>query len=632
MNPRNTFFLVVLAAGLFAFIFFYERHRNLEPPPPPKLLAGLDAAAVTNVQVQIRGEDKINAERMADGSWQLTGRPLTGPYPAIGPYIENMLMALVGISPQIHISAEQLKGKRNVDADYGLESPVVTIVAIQRGENMHTLQLGNLTAPGNQIYARVVGSDGVDIIATNSLRYIPHQLADWRDPVFVSLQGRVFDRITVTNGSKTFTLQSDGTNSSWHIAPHERVNLVDLKNLFDQLQAIRVVQFKTDDPKADLEPFGLQPPELQLDFDEGTNHLFALQFGKSPTNLPNFVYARRDNQSTVVLIPAAQVNGWRAEKSEFRDRTLAGMYTWEPDEIDVAGHADFTIQRKTNDEWRVIAPKDFPADTNLVKQFIRNLARLSVVPTNGPIAVKDIVPPSEWTNYGLASPSWKYVLRKEITNSSGAVTNATMAEIDFGATSNNDIIFARRPEEPSAYAVALSDFRQLPDSGVGLRDRTIWNFKPNQVRRITIVQNGNATELIHKAANDWTLAPGSQGIINPLAVEVGAEELGLLAAEDFVERGDEKKAAFGFTEKSVRISVSVGAPDKPQTMEVQFGGWSPRRLQYGMVEFDGEKWIFELPATVHDRLMYYFNINEDAPQPPPNNPPAGKAAARPAVK
>ena len=137
MNPRNTFLLVVLAAGLFAFIFFYERHLSFAPPPPPKLLADFDAAAVTNIQIQLRGQREIRAERATNGTWQLT-RPIA--YPAQSLAVENLLNALRNLSPQDHISAQELKSKRNVNAEYGFETPLATIVVIQDGDKPRTLQ------------------------------------------------------------------------------------------------------------------------------------------------------------------------------------------------------------------------------------------------------------------------------------------------------------------------------------------------------------------------------------------------------------------------------------------------------------------------------------------------------------
>jgi hypothetical protein len=158
-----------------------------------------------------------------------------------------------------------------------------------------------------------------------------------------------------------------------------------------------------------------------------------------------------------------------------------------------------------------------------------------------------------------------------------------------------------------------------------LHERRIWDFTEDQVGRIIIRQNGRPTELIHKAQNDWSVAAGSQGIINPLAIEVGAQELGLLAADDFVERGGQKLADYGFTDKSLQISAIVEKAGKVEALLVGFGGWSPRGLRYGLVQLDGQIWIFEFPAIVHDRLMSYFNIHEDAAEAAPTNAPAGKS-------
>lgn len=620
MNPRNTLFLVVLTAGLFAFIFLYERHISLEAPPPAKLLPGFAAGRVTNIQVQLRGQEEIRAERTTNGGWRLT-RPIY--YPAQSVAVESLLRVLQTLTPDDHISAQELKGKRNVNADYGFESPYASVVVTGAGDEEKQLNVGNLTAPGNQVYAQVVGAEGVYILGTNALQYLPRRPDDWRDTVFLNLRGRTFDHITVTNGTKSFVLQSDGPNA-WHLAPHERLNLAKLASLFRKLLALRVSRFQTDNPKADLEPFGLQPPELELDFDEGTNHLLTLQFGKSPTNDPGLVYARRDDQGSVVLVQADLVAGWRAERVEFRDRTLAGMYTWEPDQIEVKGSTGFRAQRVTNNDWRVTAPYDFAADTNLMEQFILRLARLEVVPTNGPVAVKDIVPPSEWTNYGLASPTWRFLLSHKDTNSAGGASNTLMVELDFGAVTTNGTIYARRPEEPSVYAVALTNFQRLPKSGLELHERQIWNFTEDQVTRVIIRQDDKPMELVHKATYDWSVGAGSQGIINPLEVEVGAQELGLLAAEDFVQCGGEKKADYGFTDKSLQITAYVNKGGNAEVYTVEFGGWSPRELRYCMVKLEGKEWIFEIPTIVHDRLMSHFNIHENTVQ----SAPGGATGAR----
>ena len=71
MNTKNTWITVALAAGLFAFIFFYERHAFKKDPPANKVLPYLNLASITSVQVRPADQKEIRADR-TNGTWQLT--------------------------------------------------------------------------------------------------------------------------------------------------------------------------------------------------------------------------------------------------------------------------------------------------------------------------------------------------------------------------------------------------------------------------------------------------------------------------------------------------------------------------------------------------------------------------------
>src|SRR5207245_2336617 len=68
-----------------------------------------------------------------------------------------------------------------------------------------------------------------------------------------------------------------------------------LQQVLLQLQNARVAQFVSDMPGSDLEPYGLHAPEVAVAFGQGTNNLLTVVFGKSPTNNPALVYARRSS-------------------------------------------------------------------------------------------------------------------------------------------------------------------------------------------------------------------------------------------------------------------------------------------------------------------------------------------------
>jgi hypothetical protein len=312
-------------------------------------------------------------------------------------------------------------------------------------------------------------------------------------------------------------------------------------------------------------------------------------------------------------VPSDPLAGWNDGAKVFRDHRLARFEPAEPDMIECRGPSNslsFTVRRLTNDSWRVTAPFDFPADTNTIRVFLRNLAGLEVVPNDGNVAVQDVVAESVLPTFGLAPPARQYFVKR---TSNAAATNAVIAEIDFGAEKDGRV-YARRgdlPEERSVYAVSVTNYNALPAAAVALRERRIWNFTEDQVASITVRVDGKSTEMVHKGTNDWTVSAGSQGIFDPIIVEVGAQELGEIRADAWVDRGSEKLTQYGFTEKSLQISAKLRGKEPAQMLTVDFGGHSPRGLRYGTARMeDGQVWIFECSADDFDRLTSRFNIHE----------------------
>ena len=126
---------MALAAGIFAFIFLFERHIKKVEPEIPKVLPGFNPAEVTSIQIQPAGQSETIRLERTNGGWQLT-KPIDF-YPAQAPAVESLLHALEDISPQPRISAQELLGRHNVNEEFGFDSPQATVV-IQQGAEQHT--------------------------------------------------------------------------------------------------------------------------------------------------------------------------------------------------------------------------------------------------------------------------------------------------------------------------------------------------------------------------------------------------------------------------------------------------------------------------------------------------------------
>src|ERR1039457_2306000 len=212
MNPRNTWRWIAVAAGLFAFIFFYQRHAGKNGSGPVRVLPNLTLAAVTSVQVRPGALARIRADR-TNGVWQLA-EPIV--YPAQAFSIQNLLAGLEQLTPAPYITARELRDRPKADEEYGFSSPQASIF-IEQPEHPAHLLIGARTPPGDQVFLRVVGVDGVYVVDADFLKYIPHTADDWRDTTLVDLKELAFDRLAVTNGAKVFELRRDATNKLWRM-------------------------------------------------------------------------------------------------------------------------------------------------------------------------------------------------------------------------------------------------------------------------------------------------------------------------------------------------------------------------------------------------------------------------------
>jgi len=591
MNPKNTWVWIAVAAGLFVLVLFQQRHARELDSGPVMVLPNLKPAAVTSIQIRPGARTNIRAER-TNGVWQLT-EPLV--YPAQAASIENLLMRLQRLTPAPYIAARELRNRAKVDQEYGFVAPQASIIIEQPDYPVHLL-VGARTAPGDQVFLQVVGAGGVYVVSADFLKYIPRSADDWRDTTLIDLKGVVFDRLSVTNGAKIFELRRDATNEPWGMVYplQARAYNARTEESLQLLQSVTICQFLPGDPRADLEAFGFQPPDLELAFGLGTNTVARLQFGRSLTNDTRLVYARRLGVHGIVTVPKDLLAPWYGRVNDFRDPSLVTL-TGPVAEIDVRGMDSFSLQQQTNGSWRVM-PQGFRADAGLVKDLLARLSALQVVEFT-----KDVIIAPDLPEYGLASPVRQYILKSPTANAGGGATNTLMVEVDFG-TNQADKTFARRADENFVYAVKRADFERLPSASFQMRDRRIWNISTNDVVRATIRQQGKARQIVRNGPYDWALTPG---IDNVLAVEDTVSGLCQLTAVAWVGRGAADRIRYGFNDNSHQITLELRNGEKAT---VEFNGAAPSGVAYGSVTLDGEPWVFECPAWLYRYVQSHLSI------------------------
>jgi hypothetical protein len=594
MNSKHTLIWFVVAVALFGFILVYQFIQRSSRPETPEILPGLHTFAVTSVQIFPNNAHEIIVERTND-DWVMT-EPVF--YPAQKAAVEGLLDAMKKLTAATRINGG---GNQSADAEYGFKTPET--IVIQSGDDRHEILVGDKTAPGDQVFLRVVGSEGVFVTDSSWLKFIPQSANDWRDTALVSGAGD-YDSITLTNGAEIIELHSNPTNHLWQMTRPlaARANSDYIVKALQQLQTARVSQFVTDSSGADLTGYGLQPADLDLWLGHGTNFDSVIHFGKSTTNDSAQIFAKREHWNSVVMTSKQPLSPWYGAVNDFRDPYLVEL-TAPVAEIEMIGPDTnhFVLQRQDATTWK-IPGETFPVDPGMVQYLIQTLAGMRVSGFE-----KDVVTPADLASHGLAKPWRQIILRSAIGD-----TNAVIAHLLFGNVYTNEV-FIQRSDEAFIYAISPEDFTKLPEGPAWqLRDRRIWNFSETNVTQVTIRQKGKTLQLIHNGPNQWSVAAGSQGVVNPPGVEETVHDLGNLDADAWMARGATIPPGFGFKPDNLSLTLTL---KNGQSYQVDFG--APLAGQtfysYAAVTLDGQRWVFLFDAALYQMVSSYLTIPSNVP-------------------
>ncbi len=616
MRWKPTWLLLTLALLLFAFIYWVERRA------PSTSVAAIPVSRLLSIKPE--EISKIKLERTSEGTnravlwvektnqtWNLT-LPLL--YPAQSFAIESVLQMLATLSIQTYITPQELAASHHSLADYGLDIPVATLTLSHSGSRTELL-FGSKTPVGDHIYVQLLNKPGIYVVNAEIFDRLPAGPNNWRDPSLLSLVGLSLDRMEVRAPGRSFVIQGNQTNGLFYFSKPQMVRASRPKviALLTTVQSVNVVHFVSDDPRVELEPFGLQPPEAELVFGAGTNDLVVVQFGKSPANEPSLVYARRLSQTNIVVVPKAVLEAILTPHTELRDRHLLSFSLPDLDTIEIAGADKFTLRRQTNGAWVVMEPALGMANPEVMRDWLDAFDRME-----GNVE-KDVV--SDFASYGLTPPSRQYLLKASVTNADGTLTNRLLSQLDIGRQ-QEDKFYARRSDEHSVYSITRADLDRLPASSWQLRDPRVWTFTTNQVSRVTVRHRGYIRQWERSPGGQWNFAPGSQGILDnkQFALEETMFRLGELRASVWIAKGEEHREIYGFASDGYKMTIDLKNGERTSAMSLEFGGPAPAsKYHYAMATIDGQSWIFEFPLALFVEVLRDFSnpVLRTAVPPPP---------------
>jgi len=316
-GSRSLLVLLVLAAGLGAYIYFVESKRDLADPEAKKdKVFSVETGKIEEIEVRGVSKETTTVRKTGD-TWQVVA-PITAE--ADQSVVSSLVSSLETLEMQ-----KSLEDNPASVAPFGLEPPRMAVSFKVAGESSpRRLSLGNKTPTGSDLYARVEGQPKLFLISGYLEDTFNKSTFDFREKTVLKFARDSVDSVRLDeSGSPAVTLTKKG--SDWRLtAPVDaRADFSAVDNILNrssqaQMKSIAGGEKGAPTP-AELKTFGLDKPQVVVTLGAGSTRAeFAIGAKKDDST----VYARDLSKPIVVTVDASLLTDLKKTASDFRVKDL----------------------------------------------------------------------------------------------------------------------------------------------------------------------------------------------------------------------------------------------------------------------------------------------------------------------
>ncbi|MEZ5418931.1 MAG: DUF4340 domain-containing protein [Vicinamibacterales bacterium] len=342
----STLALVVVAAGLGAYIYFVDAERP-ETEVKEKVFS-VAADDVEELKVTAKGETTV--VRKNGGTWSLVE-------PVATDADQNEITSLLSSLTSLEINREVDANAADL-AEYGLTAPKADIAFTAKGGVTGRVRLGDATPTGGDLYAVAGEGSRVVLVPTYVETNLARSAFELRDKRVLRFERDKADGLEITAAGRvpvTFTRK----DSDWRVtAPvNARGDYGAIEGLLTRLSTTMMTGIETTDV-SDLKPYGLDNPESTIVVKAGSSSA-TLTVG---TSAEGKAYARDLARPMVFTVDPAFATELLKEAGEYRRKDLFEFKAFSATELALTRGADTATFRKTKgtgenpvDTWKVTA-------------------------------------------------------------------------------------------------------------------------------------------------------------------------------------------------------------------------------------------------------------------------------------
>jgi hypothetical protein len=380
-SGRSFLALLVVAAGLAAYIYFVESKRDPfggAASAKDKVFA-VDSSTFEEVEVRA-ASGEVTTLRKVNGLWEIASPEAL---PTDSGEIGSLLSTLDTLEIQ-HVIDETPASP----AEFGLEPARFSVAFRAAGETSLTrLELGRKTPTGGDVYARVEGQPRVFLISgwlEDSLNKTTFAL---RDKTVLKFERDAADTLTVeASGAAPLSFARKGEDWRFTAPWDAKADYNQVDGLVGRLYQARMTSVVASDGLADLRKYGLDRPQATAIVGTGSGRA-TLALGTKAED--GGLYARDMSRPMVFTVDATLLDDLkknpddlrRRDIFEFRSYSALGMEatlggrTWTFEKQKAAPPADPSAAAPP-DVWTLAGAGSGDIDQDAVSDFLMTVSNL----------------------------------------------------------------------------------------------------------------------------------------------------------------------------------------------------------------------------------------------------------------
>ena len=367
---RSFILLLVIGAPLvwFAFREYTDPASRTDSDEKREKVFAVEADKIEEISIKSAAGERTTLKKTGN-DWQIVAPVTASPD---GAEVSGLTSNLSTLEMQrvIDENASDLK-------EYGLAQPRVE-VSFKADGKQQTLQIGEKTPPGSDLYAKLADQQKVFLISSFLDSTFNKTTFDLRDKAALKLDRDKIDALEIATADRQIRfVKADG---AWQMKTPVagRTDYTAVESLIGRLGSVQMKSIAAAEP-TDLAQYGLDKPATTVRIGSGSSQA-TLLIGK-PAAEGN-VYAKDQSRPAVFTLESALVDELKKDAGEYRQKDLFDARSFSTTRVEIARGGQTVAFEKTKvkdkdgkeeEKWKQVAPAAKDVDAAKVDSLLTAL-------------------------------------------------------------------------------------------------------------------------------------------------------------------------------------------------------------------------------------------------------------------